>query len=57
VEILKSNIEKLGLLIYTDFTFNGQEAINKAKNELDLCLFNVGNNKKIKPINLMLLDF
>jgi hypothetical protein len=57
VEILKSNIERLGLIKYTDFTFNGQEAIDKAKNELDLCLYNTGCNKKIKPITLMLLDF
>ena len=57
MEILKSNIEKLGLINYTDFTFNGQEAIDKAKNELGLCLFNAGSNKKIKPITLMLLDF
>ena len=50
-------MEKLNLLKYTDFTYNGQEAIEKAKNEIDVGLFKAGSNKKIKPISLMLLDF
>ncbi len=48
----------MGLLPKTDCCVDGQEAINRAKNELDLALLNIVEaNKKIKPVSLMLLDF
>jgi hypothetical protein len=45
------------LLKYTEFTFNGQEAIDKAKIELEQAIMNQTDKQKIKPVSLMLLDF
>lgn len=55
VEVIKNNIEKLGLLYQTDFVINGQQAIDKTKKLLDDAL--KSESKNIKPISLMLLDF
>ena len=57
LEVLKSFIFKLGLLENTIFCIDGQKAIDAAKNALDDALLRSGNEGKVKPVALMLLDF
>ena len=55
--MIKNLTKKLGILDSTTFCINGQQAIDVAKNELDMALQNHDQDQTIKPVPLMLLDF
>ena len=57
LEVIKNLIKKLGVLDFTKFCINGQQAIDVAKNEIDRALLNLDKDQTIKPVPLMLLDF
>jgi hypothetical protein len=57
LEVIKNLTKKLGILDSTTFCINGQQAIDVAKNELDMALQNHDQDQTIKPVPLMLLDF
>ena len=48
----------LGLIENTIFCIDGQKAIDMVKSELDEALLkNVLENRKVKPVSLILIDF
>ena len=57
LEVIKNLIKKQGILYFTKFCINGQQAIDVAKNEIDRALLNLDKDQTIKPVPLMLLDF
>ena len=57
VQVLKQQIYGLGLIEQTNFSVNGVEAIGCATKTLLDAIKNIRDEKEIRPITLMLLDF
>lgn len=57
MEVLKMNLDDMGLMYACIFTTHGQMAIDHTKRLINAALQMQGVNLPIRPINTMLLDF